>query len=379
MKKIILIPVQQWNDRFMIAKIDPRILVNMIDDIQVGEAQEAQRPLDEKHLKEIADYVASGGNLPSSVIASTKKNEHGNMLSLQKESIEVIHADGKSEHRTEYYIEVPETPEELDQWKGTIDLIDGQHRVVSFRDEYRNARLLKDSVVYEIGISLYNLPTLKKRQELFMTTNEKQKAVDGNLLMWLRNKLGLLSDAEIQQYPLVEMLGKEQRSPLYRRIIFNAEPIKKGYKAREMVKILNRSFKSTMMIGSKEATNEQRFQAICVYLEGWEAAYGYRFSAPGKETMTKISGLRYIMWLFEFFWASAVDKEHPWDIDFIVEMIQNMQQATGRNNLFNESLYFRGEGATSKVVDMDINAYKNWAIQQKNKFFNPLAGCLTQN
>ena len=57
MKRINLEKVCQNQMEFYSGKADPRVLVRMADDIQVGSVQDAQRPLKQKHLKEIAEFV----------------------------------------------------------------------------------------------------------------------------------------------------------------------------------------------------------------------------------------------------------------------------------------------------------------------------------
>lgn len=371
MKKVPLLEVKQHNDVFLAAKVDPRELVMLADDIQVGTTQDAQRPLEKKHLLEIASFVAQNGDLPSSVIISTKKNSSGHCLRRVSESVTVLHENGSQEKNLQHYMLFPESKEEFEQYKGTIDIIDGQHRIFSFHKDFRSPDL-KDDVPYEMLVSIYELPVLSKRRMLFMTTNEKQKAVSGNLLLWLRKKLDLLSDQEKTYYPLVESLSLENCSPLKGRIIMNAEKITKGYKAKELIKILGKTFPSTMLIGSAPATDTQKFDAICKYLHGWESHYGLSFQSPGRETMTKISGLRYILWLFPTFWEIAISQKEKWDDNFFDKIIADFETAIGQNSLFKNSINFRGEGATSTAVSQHVDIYKAWKATQTSDSFNPL-------
>ena len=59
--------------------------------------------------------------------------------------------------------------------------------------------------------------------------------------MWLRDQLKLLSKPEEMYLPLVRLLNSENISPLKGRIIMSAEKISKGYKAKEIVKILSKA------------------------------------------------------------------------------------------------------------------------------------------
>ena len=135
---------------------------------------------------------------------------------------------------------IPETEPELKAYENTIDISDGQHRVFAFSDMYRSHDL-KDSDVYEVPVSFFITPQLKTRQNLFYTTNAKQKPVPANLLLWLRDQLKLLTKPEEKYLPLVRLLNSENVSPLKGRIIISAEKISKGYKAKELVKIFNKA------------------------------------------------------------------------------------------------------------------------------------------
>ncbi len=73
MKKIYLTKIQQFNESAFTGSVDPRKLVKMADQsIEIGQVQDDQRPLDKKHIQEIAEHVGNQGILPTSVIVGTK-------------------------------------------------------------------------------------------------------------------------------------------------------------------------------------------------------------------------------------------------------------------------------------------------------------------
>ncbi len=372
MKKIYLTEIHQHKTTFLAAKIDPRELVKLADDIEVGETQDAQRPLDKKRLEEIAAYIAENGEIPSSVIISTKKNEQNCCLTCALQHVTVRFEDGTEEKQELRYMLFPETPEEFARYKGTIDIIDGQHRLFSFRDGFRSPDL-KDDEPFEILISIYELPVLKKRQMLFKTTNEKQKAVSPNLLLWLRRRLDLLTEPEKEYYPIVESLNYENCSPLQGRIIMSAERIRKGYRSEQLIRILKKSFPEVMILNSAPADDMQKFQIVCKYLHGWEQHYQVSFQTPGKETMTKISGIRYILWLMPTFWKMAKKQKIKWDDAFISRTISEFEQATQQDNLFQNSMIFRSEGATKQAVDEHIARFELWKAGHGDEEFNPMS------
>ena len=369
MKKVYLTKVQQYNEVSYTGSIDPRKLVRMADQtIEIGKVQEDQRPLDKKHIQDISEHVGNQGILPTSIIVGTKDK---NKLIVETEKS----VDGN----TLYYMMIPDTEEELNQYANTIDISDGQHRVFSFSDNYRSADL-KDSDVYEVPVTFYILPQLITRQNLFYTTNAKQKPVPTNLLMWLRDKLKLLSKPEEIYLPLVRMLNSENISPLQGRIIMSAEKISKGYKAKEVVKILNKAkIKENGLIVAQTLTDTQITQILSDYLNGWEKRYQLDFQHPKQDTMTKISGLRYILLLFPTFVEIAVTKQHKFDPDFVVDLIKELEEAKNVDIASDETLFtvdalsFRGEGATVKLAEDDAKALKTYDANKQTAGFNPFA------
>ena len=119
MKKIYLSKVQQFNDVSYTGSVDPRKLVRMVDQsIEIGQVQEDQRPLDKKHIQEIAEHVGNQGLLPTSIIVGTKDT---NKL--------VVETETSPDGNTLYYMMIPDTDDELKQYENTIDISDGQHNV----------------------------------------------------------------------------------------------------------------------------------------------------------------------------------------------------------------------------------------------------------
>jgi len=368
MKKVYLEPVKQYDKTFYVGKYDPRLLVQMTDQsIEVDKVQEAQRPLEKKHLMEIAEYTGpvDKGMLPASVLIATKEAEK---LKLMTET---------TDDETKFYMEFPSTPEEVSKYADTLDIIDGQHRLFAFDARYKNEDL-KDSITYEIPFSMFIMPDLRTRRLLFTITNEKQKAVSGNLLLYLKSKLGMLNSAEEQYLPLVNLLSGENMSPLKGRVILSAEKISKGYKAKELIKIFDKAKLSDLTIGNPptKLTNTQLLIAISTYLNGWEEFYGLSYKKPGKETMTKISGLRYIMLLFTTFVDHSINSKSPFDVGFVKQVIQDLEDAKGLNEdqtLFDNSLDFRGEGATVKLAADDALLLKSYLAGKSTAGFNPFA------
>ena len=374
MIRIYLEKIVQKNKQFFIGKVDPRILVQLADKIEVGATQDAQRPLEKKHLEEIAKYVGEKeGTLPQSILISTKENQGRRSLKIESEEVSITNSDGTSSEIIRYFVLIPNTEEEIAEHQGTIDIIDGQHRLISFREDFISLDL-KDDDPYEISFSLFDKPTTKERRTLFMVTNEKQKAVNKNFLLWLRKQLDLLEDSEKRFFDLVNLLNSEEKSPLKKRIILSAEKIPKGYKAKEIIKILNKTFpQNNVTINQKLDTDEKKLEALSRYLKAWEQCYDVSFQNPDKKkTITKISGLRYILWWFPTFFESSIESRTPFNENFIRGVIEDIKSNEDIGNIFSNSTIFRGEGATDKAVKDHIEFWKAHRNDSAQEDFDPL-------
>jgi len=167
-QKVLLTKVTQNGKTFYVGKADPRILVHLTDDIKVGDVQDAQRPLKGKHLQKVAKYVGEEkGILPTNIMISTKQaNEHNKKIEVKSESVRVTTEGGQEFQTTQYYICIPNRPDEYEEYAGTINAIDGQHRLFSFKEEFISPDL-KDDDIFEMTFALFETPTMKTRRELF--------------------------------------------------------------------------------------------------------------------------------------------------------------------------------------------------------------------
>lgn len=99
MKKIYLQKIIQYGTECYIGKIDPRNLVRVAEKIEMSAVQDAQRPLNEKRVKSIANYVdGDKGILPNTLTIATKDQR-----------FEIHECE---EMAGIYYIEFPETDSE---------------------------------------------------------------------------------------------------------------------------------------------------------------------------------------------------------------------------------------------------------------------------
>lgn len=361
MKKLYLQKNVQHHTVSYVGTISSRDLVRLAKNIEIGAEQDAQRPLTEKKVKQIAEHISSGddGLLPGSIVIATTSK------------ILEIHEATESGIPNLYYVDFPETDSEFLPYIGSIEVMDGQHRLFSFKE---NMILLDDNIPFDLSFSMYIQPTLRERRIIFKVANEKQDKVSPNLLMWIRSQLGLLSGAEKEFQPLIQLLNTENCSPLRGRIITGAERIRYGIMAQQLIKIFSKSKLSSLSLKGKTLDNETRLTLICTYLKGWQKATGCDFSTQQREfgPLTKISGIRYILFLLPAFYDTIIQKRLKFDECDLASMIVNLYRQFGTtpkdffdpNSSFNADnpdslLAFRSEGATTTLAETHAAMIKN--------------------
>ena len=368
MKSVELYPVHQKNVTFYTMIEDPRQVVRLLKRVKEKEVQEAQRPWNLKKVKEIAAFVAGRLKMSESYQA-TGLLPNAPILNIA-DKLEV-RTDGVT-GRT--YLLFPETAEEFAEYQNSIEAIDGQHRLLAFAEDLRDP-LLSNGTTYQMIFSVFNRLSMNEKKELFMITNEKQTKVDGNLLRLLKKALNLLGDNEAV-FDLVGQMNREDFSPLKGRIMIGAETITKGYKEGQVSKILLRSNAFDKLNKLTNGDQGLMCKVLSNYLKAWEEVYHVTFRLPGKETLTKISGLRYILYLLPDILDILGQRSQAATMENYCSLIQDLPAATGVENVFEDeqlSLAFRGEGATVKMAKDHGKALYSY-IQQISGTFNPTIG-----
>ena len=346
MKRIYLQKIIQHNQECYIGKIDPRELVRVAFHVEIGETQDAQRPLNGKRIKDIAKYVSGEkGILPNTLTLAVENNafpinDEGNGL---------------------YSIQFPETDDEFLRFEDTIFVMDGQHRLYSFLPDMRS---ISDNEKFEIGFTLYDKPTLTDKQNIFMVCNEKQEKVSGNLLMWFKNQLKMLPEEDVELYNLVSQLNSN--FPLKGRIIMGAEKVKNGLKAKEIMKDISKSKIRKLRRKQTRITDEELVKALVEYLSGWQSAVGFSFREPNKASgaATKISGLRFMLFTLPGFWDRAVNKQLHFKQSFVEDTIRHLATQLGilTNEFFtheNIKRNFMERSLTESFAEECCNIVKN--------------------
>lgn len=313
MKKLFLQEIKQHGITCYIGKIDPRALVRVATNVEMSAVQDAQRPLNEKRVKEIAKYVGfENGILPNTLTLATKDT-----------SFDVKYQSDINMH----YIEFPETDAEFNNFKEKIDVMDGQHRLYSFLPDICH---LQADRVFEIGFTLYIRPNLTERRQIFVTCNEKQEKVSGNLLMWFRAQLNMLSDEEKLFYNVVQKLSEEY--PLRGHIKMNAEKIKNAVNAKEIMAALKQAKIQDLEINGAQLSDVQKVKLINTYLIAWENFANFKFAqSKPKEAgaAIKMAGLKFMILLIPKIWEKAISTHQLFTEEYIKSILSQLTTRIG--------------------------------------------------
>lgn len=346
MRKIILTPVHQKETMFWSMVANPRKIAAVMKRATAAEVQENQRPWSLNKVKEIARFVTGWMRVGATSHKAMGLLPNAPIISLaERLKIE------RDEETDTYYVMFPETAEELKQYIGSIEVIDGQHRILAFAEDLRDPDF-SDDMRYEMIFSVFGPLSKEEKKELFMVTNEKQTKVESNLLRLIKKQLHLLDDDE-RLFDLVARLNTDDYSPLKGRIMIGSEVIQKGYKEIQLSKILDKSGVYEKLSKDTGENELKMCKGLSLYLRAWETVYELSYKNPGKETLTKISGLRYVLYMLPDMLDILKDQNKLATQEAFEDLIRKLPAATQVDDVFkNEetSLAFRGEGATVKLA-----------------------------
>lgn len=359
MKRVYLQKIKQHGSTCYIGKINPRDLVRVATKVGMSEAQDAQRPLNEKRVKDIAKYVGiENGILPSTLTIATKDNR---FILKEYDAAQGL-----------FYIDFPETDDEFAHYLDAVDVMDGQHRLYSFLPEIR---VIQDDAKFDVGFTMYFVPTLDERRKIFISCNEKQEKVSGNLLMWFKEKLNMLTTDEKTFYNIVAKLSNNY--PLKGHVIMSAEKLKNGVKAKEVIAALKKAGIQDMAINGNPLNEEQKVKVICLYLSAWEKVVGFSFSSsPSKVAgaAIKMAGLRYMLFLLPTVWDRAIASRRAFNEEFVEETLKKFIASYGVEREFfftgdENKMWFRDRTGVEQFANEGIIKIKS--LDTGN--FNPLA------
>lgn len=358
MKKVYLQKITQHGFTSYCGKIDPRALVRIAEQITMGEVQDAQRPLNKKRVKEIAAYVNDDmGILPNTLTIATRDNR----IKIQKTDFD----------DTLYYCEVPDKEDEYGNFANSISVMDGQHRLYSFLPDIE---LLPTSEPFEIGFVLYDKPSLALQRRIFISCNEKQEKVNPNLLIWFKEKLGMLKAEELRYFNIVSTLANDY--PLKGHVITSAEPIKNGVKSKEIMADLKKIKVLEFSQSGVKLEDNQIVLIIEEYLKAWETVVGFEFAKSSPKdagVAVKMAGLKYMIYILPAIWDHSIKSQRKFKKEFLVETIQKLISSLGveYGNFFTDedfNKYFQSRTMINDLANISIDIIKKFGSES----FNPL-------
>ena len=117
-------------------------------------------------------------------------------------------------------------------------VVDGQHRLFSFEDEYRELPVTES---FELPVVALHNATEEMVGQTFVEINVNQKPVNKDLLTQMKAILGLLDiDFENTAIELIHALDEDKQSPLYSRILRFPKERNKWIKVNQLLPVIIR-------------------------------------------------------------------------------------------------------------------------------------------
>ncbi|MGC2661125.1 MAG: DGQHR domain-containing protein [Bryobacteraceae bacterium] len=211
-------------------------------------AKGLQRVTEPSRLREISGYLNSGERaiLPNNII-----------LNLKPEVMVEENGDGT------VTLVFPED-------KGDFGfVVDGQHRLFSFNDEYRE---MPADGSFELPVVALHNATEEMVGQTFVEINVNQKPVNKDLLTQMKAILGLLdTDYENSAIDLIHGLDEDKQSPLYDRVLRFPKERNKWIKVTQVFPIVVGFLLPGGCLHSK--TNAERKQILIAYLEAVQSSF----------------------------------------------------------------------------------------------------------
>lgn len=247
---------------------------------------------------------------------------------------------------------LPETPDEIQKYAGMVEIIDGQHKTLSFHREYRECDIPDD---YRLGVSvLYNYTDVEK-VSCFKMLNTGAKTPDKDLLCQ-HNRYLNGDDKEFQHiYDLMEALNEIQ--PLKDCIrIGNSQ--ERG-KLISIASLCNSHLTSKngvnldeALIGMNCKTLDKKVAMMKKYLEAWinyVSGGANRFNVRDKKDRysSKSYSIFALQFAAPFFEAMAKYNNRRWNEAKAKELFGIMKTVLGITNDISEC-QFKNSGAADR-------------------------------
>ena len=207
-----------------------------------------QRVTEPSRLREIGEYLNSseGALLPNNIILNLKPEVE-------------IEENGNGEAT----IIFPSNDGEF------AFVVDGQHRLFSFDDEYRQ---LPTSETFELPVVALSNATEEMVGQIFVAINVNQKPVNRDLLTQMKAILGLLeTDVEKTAIELIHALDEDKQSPLFTRVLRFPKEKNKWIKVNQLEPVVIGFLNPGGCLFGKN--NADRKRILIAYLEAVKASF----------------------------------------------------------------------------------------------------------
>ncbi len=297
---------------------DPRKIIPLvrISDISKG-PEEYNRPYDPKRVAEIKRYVAGKEKMAKE--GKEEKKAKGfipNSPTLNfTGKIKIKEVDSKHVN-----IEFPDIPSEMSKFKDSIEVLDGQHRLLAFEDPDPD---LKDNEKYYMTFVAFEKLSIDEKKEIFMVLNDKQKAVERNILLRHKRLLHLLLEPDETRYELIMKLAKEDYSPFKEKIIIAGEKIIRGIKLIQLDGMLKKSGLVEQYLIEDDDIPNKAVKGLCDYYAAWKRLYEDKWFTPGS-TLTKAAGVRFMTYLAPSVLAVVQHKKTKGSVDVFQDIIKHL-------------------------------------------------------
>jgi DGQHR domain-containing protein len=217
MKNVNAIVFQQKNTKLYYFAMDARELEALcyVEAATSSNQKGLQRVTEESRLRDISEYLKTSGSslLPNNIIVNLTSNV------LVKEN-----SDGTA---------VISFPTDAGDYAFVVD---GQHRLFSFRDEYRK---IPDNEYFNLPVVALHNATDELVGQTFVSINFNQKPVNRDLLTQMKAILGLLeTDTEKATIDLIHALNDDAHSPLHNRILKFPKEQNKWVKTNQLAPVV---------------------------------------------------------------------------------------------------------------------------------------------
>lgn len=365
MRKIEVQKAKQKTNEFFSLIADPRTIIKLVDIPKADQHQETQRPWKDKRVKEISKYVAGKQKINEDI--ESKKYARGlipnsPIINIKNDKILIKEDAGR------FFIYLPENEQEFINCCGSIEILDGQHRLIAFSDEFIDSDF-KDSIKYEMHFVIFKTLAQEEKRELFMICNDKQEKVESNILRQFKKWLGLLSEDDDLLYEIIEKLNKEDMSPLKNRIAIGGNKVKGGLKLTQLSTIIK---KSKVWEIIKDYDDAQKLRIISLYLKAWDKAYSGYFNNP-RHALGKISGTRLILNLFPHIFEITKEKKEFFSEQSISSCLEKIKLRWNLIDYNKDELLkvaFRGETSTIEAANIIGRELRN-EILKDSEIFDP--------